>query len=291
MRYEFVLAEKAVYGVEFLCRLLEVSTSGYYEWLAGGETTSARDAQDRQLLDKLRLQHRQHHQNYGSRRHAAELAGVGRHRVRRLMQKAGLYAKQRRRYRITTRSDNNQPVAENLLNRNFRPDGPNRAWVGDLTYLRTQEGWLYLVVVLDLYSRRVVGWSMSERPTRKVVLDAFRMAVQRRGIEPGLIFHSDRGSQYASKEHRQALKACGVLASMSRKANCWDNAVAESFFATLKKELIVEVDGFPRETVRQSVFTYLETYYNKKRRHSTLGYKTPQEFEDQSKNRKERLAA
>lgn len=148
-----------------------------------------------------------------------------------------------------------------------------------------------MVIVLDLYSRRVVGWSMSTAPNRQVVINAFQMAVQRRGIRPGLLFHSDRGCQYASKDHRKKLKAYGVLASMSRRANCWDNAVAESFFATLKKELIVEVDGLPQETVRQSVFIYLETYYNSKRRHSTLGYLTPQEFENQAKTREEQAAA
>ena len=291
MRYGFILAEKANYPVDLMCRLLEVSPSGFYEWVAGRESLTQREAQDLRLVTKLMLQHQIHLRSYGSRRHAAELPGIGRHRTRRLMKKAGLRAKQPRRYRITTKSDHDHPIADNLLNRDFRPSGPNQSWVGDLTYLRTHEGWLYLVVVLDLFSRKVVGWSMSERPTRHVVLNAFRMAVNRRGVTPGLIFHSDRGSQYASKDHRRALKVCGVLSSMSRRANCWDNAVAESFFATLKKELIVEVDNLDRETVRQAVFNYLETYYNKKRRHSTLGYQTPQEYENQSQNRKEHPAA
>ena len=291
MRYEFVLAEKAVYRVETLCRVLEVSASGYYDWLSSRHSKSKRQVKDQELVTKLHLQHKSHYRSYGSRRHAAEFDGVGRHRIRRLMKAAGIQAKQPRRYRVTTDSEHDMPIAENLLNREFRPAEPNRAWVGDLTYLRTREGWLYLVIVLDLYSRRVVGWSMSTAPNRQVVINAFQMAVQRRGIRPGLLFHSDRGCQYASKDHRKKLKAYGVLASMSRRANCWDNAVAESFFATLKKELIVEVDGLPQETVRQSVFIYLETYYNSKRRHSTLGYLTPQEFENQAKTREEQAAA
>lgn len=291
MRYEFILREKAVYPVKSLCRVLEVSPSGYYSWLTNRDGKSKRQNEDQELVAKLQLEHENHYRSYGSRRHAAGLPGVGRHRVRRLMKAAGLCAKQRRRYRLTTDSGHDQPIAENLLNREFHPAGPNQAWAGDLTYLRTREGWLYLVIVLDLYSRQVVGWSMSPAPNRQVVINAFQMAVQRRGIRPGLIFHSDRGCQYASKDYRGALRACGVLASMSRRANCWDNAVAESFFATLKKEVISEVDGLPQETVRQSVFTYLETYYNSKRRHSTLGYLTPQEFENQPKSRKERVAA
>ena len=291
MRYQFVLTEKAFYCVETLCRLMEVSTSGFYEWFASSQIETRREANDRELGQKLEAQHKEHSRNYGSRRHAAELDGVGRRRVSKLMKRHGLQAKQRRRYRLTTDSAHDQPITNNLLNRNFRPDSVNQAWVGDLTYLRTREGWLYLVVVLDLFSRKVVGWSMSERASRKVFVDALKMAVQRRGVRPGLIFHSDRGSQYASKEYRHLLRTCGFVSSMSRKANCWDNAVAESFFATIKKELIVEVDGHAREIVRQAVFTYLETYYNRKRRHSTLGYRTPQEYESQSQNRKEQSAA
>ena len=291
MRYAFILAEKAVFGVELLCRLLEVSVSGFYDWVAAADSRALRAKRREELIRQLVTRHQEHRCRYGSRRHAAEFGSVGRHRVRGLMSEAGVQAKQRRRYRVTTKSDHRRPVAKNLLNRDFRPIAPNQVWAGDLTYLRTREGWLFLVVILDLYSRKVVGWSMSEKPSRGVVNSALKMAIQRRGVKPGLIFHSDRGCQYTSKEHQRLLEACGIVPSMSGKGDCWDNAVAESFFATIKKELIVDVDGQAREIVRQAVFTYLETYYNSKRRYSKLGYRTPEEFEALSKNGKELMAA
>lgn len=282
MKYTFVRAEKAYFPVTVLCRCMGVSVSGYYEWY--DREPSARDQEDNALLAKLAVTHQKHRKRYGSRRHRAELANggfrVGRNRVRRLMAKGELWAKRRKPYKVTTKSDHDLPVAPNHLDRNFQPDGPNQAWVGDLTYIWTAEGWLYLAVVLDLFSRKVVGWSMSARADRKLVMDAIRMALGRRDTTSGLLlFHSDRGCQYASDDFRKLLDGKGITPSMSRRANCWDNAVAESFFATLETELLDDLAGQGREAVSQAVFEYIEGYYNRLRLHSTLGYLTPCAFE------------
>ncbi len=282
MRYAFVRAERANYPVIVLCRCMEVSQSGFYEWLERGP--SLRSREDDALLAKLTEGHKKHRQRYGSRRHRAELAQagtkIGRNRVRRLMGKGGLQAKRRKPYKVTTKSDHDLPVAPNHLNRNFQPAEPDQAWVGDLTYIRTSEGWLYLAIVLDLFSRKVVGWAMSARADRELVMDALRMALGRRSITAGLLlFHSDRGCQYASDDFRKLLKGKRITPSMSRRANCWDNAVAESFFATLETELLDDLVGQGREAVKQAVFEYIEAYYNPVRLHSTLGYLTPCAFE------------
>jgi len=204
---------------------------------------------------------------------------VGRHRVARLMKQNGLQARIRRKYRVTTQSDHRRPVAPDRLQRNFAPHGPNQAWVADITYIATRQGWLYLAVLLDLFSRRVVGWSLRERLSRQLVMEALEMGLARRQPRGVLIHHSDRGSQYASGEFRQQMAAHKILASMSRKGNCWDNAVAESFFGSLKTEL--ETQGiFPtRDRARREIFEYIEIFYNRFRRHSTLGYISPREFE------------
>jgi putative transposase len=195
------------------------------------------------------------------------------------MREDGLRSKTRRKYRVTTDSNHNLPVAENLLERKFEQEAPNRAWTSDITYIWTQEGWLYLAVVLDLFSRKAVGWSMSERITRELVADALKMAVDRRLPEAGLLYHSDRGSQYTSEDFQNLLAAYGMVCSMSRKGNCWDNAVAESFFGTIKKELIFHESYRSREAARKSIFEYIEVWYNRKRRHSSLGYLSPEAFE------------
>jgi len=243
-----------------------------------------RCAQNLELVRRLRIQHTEHKSRYGARRHAAGLTKidrpVSRKRVRRLMRLEGIVAKQRRRFKVTTVSDHDNPVAANLLDRQFNPTRPNQAWVGDITYLPTTEGFLYLAIVMDLFSRRVIGWSISERMTRGLVIDAFKLALGRRGCAPDTLFHSDRGSQYASFDYRKILKTCGITASMSRRANCWDNAVAESFFATLEKELHKDLGPQKRETVRLETIAYIEGYYNRKRLHSTLGYMTPLEREE-----------
>jgi len=195
------------------------------------------------------------------------------------MRKDGLKAKTIRKFKATTNSNHSLPVAENLLNRDFTPAEPNKAWVADITYIWTNEGWLYLAIVIDLFSRAVVGWSMSERMTRTLVMDAFTLAAKQRNPSPGLIHHSDRGSQYASADFQSLLVEHGAICSMSRKGNCWDNAGAESFFALLKRALVYHNQYQPRAHARQSIFDYIERFYNRKRIHSSLGYRTPFEVD------------
>jgi transposase InsO family protein len=221
---------------------------------------------------------------YGSQRILRELRGngvrIGRHRVRRLMHQIGLRARRRRRWVRTTDSRHSHPIAANLLARNFTVDAPNRAWVADITYLPTKTGWLYLAVVIDLFSRAVVGWSMSRRIDGKLTLDALDSALFHRRPEAGLIAHSDRGTQYAATEYQERLQQHGLICSMSRKGDCWDNAVAESFFATLKVELLGDDVFADQATAQKIVFEYIETYYNRRRRHSTLGYVSPAAYEE-----------
>ena len=268
-----------------MCRCLGVSPSGYYEWSQRGPSKTHQANQE--LIRRLRVQHVKHKARYGSRRHRRELKRadinmkVGRNRVRRLMRENGMVAKQRRRFRITTNSAHESPVFPNHLNREFKPAKPNQAWVGDITYIPTSGGFIYLATVMDLFSRRVVGWSISNRITRALVIQAFRLAVGRRRCAPNLLFHSDRGSQYASVDYRKLLKAFGIQGSMSRPANCWDNAVAESFFATLEKELLVDLAGKDATIVGAGVASYIEGYYNRIRLHSAIGYRTPVEAEEQ----------
>jgi transposase InsO family protein len=204
---------------------------------------------------------------------------VGRKRVARLMREQDLKARRKRRFRVTTDSQHDLPVAPNVVARKFEVPAPNTTWVTDITYVWTREGWLYLAAILDLFSRRVVGWSMSEEITRQLALDALKTALLRRQPPRGLIHHSDRGSQYASSDYRRLLKANGIVCSMSRRGNCWDNAVAESFFSTLKLELVYEHDWATRAEARAAIFEYVEIFYNGKRRHSSLGYLSPVDFE------------
>ncbi len=266
-----------------LCKLLNVSESGYYEWCGRGP--SARALEDEVLAEQLEANHAEHKERYGSRRHVAQLQRqghkAGRNRVRRIMRESDLVSRRARLFKVTTKSDHEYAVAPNLLDRNFSPAAPNAAWVCDITFIRTTEGWLYLAVILDLFSRRVVGWSMGERITKRLAISALEMAIKRRETRPGMLVHSDRGSQYASTDHRKALQAVRLECSMSRKANCWDNAVAESFFATLETELLDILKGkWTRNEARAEVFRFLETYYNRDRLHSTLGYRTPVEYEE-----------
>lgn len=285
MTYDFVRAqaEKAEFPVKVLCDTLGVSTSGYYEWL--NREPSQRSKDDAEFVALMTAAHAANRECYGSRRHLVELKEthkkeIGRNRVSRLMRENGIWAKQRRRFVLTTKSDHEKPVAPNELDRNFRPAGPNQAWVGDITYIPTRDGWLYLAVVIDLWSRLVVGWATSERATRQLALNALQMGLDGRAVQPGLLlFHSDRGVQYASDDFVKLLKGRQIKPSMSRRANCWDNAVAESFFATLEKELLVDLVGWGRDDTAQAVFDYIATYYNRRRRHSTLGYQAPAIFE------------
>ncbi len=281
MKFDAIEAEKANYPVALMCRVLEVSRSGYYA--SRGRPESSRTKANRELAAKIHEVYDASRRTYGSPRVYAELRveglEVGRHRVARLMRREGLVARKKRRFRVTTQSNHCEPVARNILARNFDVKEPNRVWAGDITYLPTADGWLYLAILLDLCSRAVVGWAMSEELDAGVALAALRMALERRRPAAGLVHHSDRGVQYASESYRTALAANGLIPSMSRKGNCWDNAPAESFFGTLKVEL-VDDRIFPSRTVaRTEVFEYLEVFYNRTRRHSALGYVSPTEFE------------
>lgn len=264
-----------------MCRNLNVSKAGYYAWR--GRKPSARAEADEALKLRIRAIHLENKERYGSPRIHAELQSLGislgRKRVARLMRVQRLKAKKRRHFRVTTVSSHSYPIAENILARNFKPAHPNRVWVSDITHFATREGWLYLAVVLDLFSRRVVGWSMSTRIDAALVLGALQMAIQARKPQPGLLVHTDRGSQYACREYRAFIQTHGIIPSMSRKGDCWDNAVAESFFATLKVELTTKTLWATRDEARSAVFEYIEIWYNRRRRHSTNGYLSPLEFE------------
>jgi putative transposase len=279
-KYQFVAAHASQYPVVVICRVLGLARSGYYAWHT--RTPSARQQQDARLTTQITTIFTASRRTYGSPRVHAELRATGvrcaRKRVARLMRHAQLVARTRRRHVCTTESRHDQPIAPNRLQRAFSVGAPNRVWVADITYLATREGWLYLAVVLDLFARRVVGWSMQPTLERHLVLAALRHALAGRCPPAGLIHHSDRGSQYASADYRALLASAQLLPSMSRAGDCWDNAAMESFFATLKAELAQTI--FPsRAAARSTVFDYIERFYNRQRRHSTLGYLSPLEAE------------
>lgn len=265
-----------------MCRVLKVSRSGYYAWR--GRPESERDVENRRLVDRIRIVHKKSRKTYGSLRVHSQLVLDGercsRGRVERLMSANGIRAKGRRKFVATTDSKHDLPVAENVLGREFSVAEPDRVWVSDITYIPTDEGWLYLAGVVDLCSRTAVGWSMSEGLERQLVMDALKMAYLRRRPCKGLIHHSDRGSQYASADYRQLLSDYGMQMSMSRKGDCWDNAVMESFFGTLKKELVHHRRYRTREEARREIFDYIEIFYNRQRLHSSLGYLPPAEYEN-----------
>lgn len=280
MRFAFIAAEKAAFTVRLLCRTLQVSRAGY-AWQA--RPPALRTQADARLGLEVAAIHAESRQRYGRQRGHTELRARGhrtsRKRVARLMRARGLAARRRRRFRVTTQSRHPLPIAPNVLARQFDRTVPNRAGVTDITYILTQEGWLYLAVILDLCSRVAVGWAMSERLTDDRTLDARAMALARRRPSPGLLHHSDRGSPYASGNYQAVLQQHGIVGSMSRRGDCWDNAVAESFFATLKVELVHRVTWATRTAARAELFDYLECFDNGQRRHSALGYLTPREFE------------
>lgn len=281
MRFAFIDAEKALFPIDLMCEVLQVSRSGFYAWRR--RPASTRSCVDKRLAVEITSVHVEHKGRYGSPRIQLELRDrgfdIGRRRISRLMRQEDLWWRKTRRFRTTTNSDHAMPLAPNVLDRCFQTSSPDTAWVGDITYIWTDEGWLYLAAILDVFSRRVVGWAMGERITATLALDALRMALSRRQPPCGLVHHSDRGSQYASLGYRAELAANGIVCSMSRKGNCWDNAVAESFFATLKGELVDDAQWATRTEARQEIFEYLEVYYNGKRRHSTLGFISPVAFE------------
>lgn len=284
MKYGCIERHRGEFSVVLMCRVLEVTRSGFYAWRT--REPSARARKDQRLRIEVRVIHRESRGCYGSPRIHQELQArgerVSRKRVARLMQVEGLRAKKKRRFRVTTNSEHAYPVAPNLLERKFAVEevpGPDRVWVADITYVPTREGWLYLAVILDLASRLVVGWSMGETLEAELAIRALEMAQQRRRPGPGLLHHSDRGVQYASNAYRELLEEQKALVSMSRKGNCWDNAVAESFFATLEIELIEDANWETRAQARSAIFDFLEVWYNRQRTHSTLGYRTPAEFD------------
>lgn len=281
MRFSFIAAEKAHYPVEVLCRVLGVSRSGYYAWRK--RRPSPRIQADEQLVERIAHVHQGSRATYGSPRVHAALAGdgvrVSRKRVIRLMREQGLAGRRRRRFRTTTDSTHGRPIAPNVLQRRFDVDRPDLAWAGDVTYLWTDEGWLYLAVLLDLYSRKIVGWAMSDRLDTALCASALDMALKARKPARGLIHHSDRGSTYAAHEYRDMLARGGFVASMSRRRDCWDNAVAESFFSTLKNELIERRPITGRAQTKSAVFDYIEVFYNRQRIHSHCGFKSPAQRE------------
>ncbi len=282
MRFRFIREHADTFSIGRMCQALSVSRSGYYAWL--GRSEPRRFRRNRRLLIDIKAVFRASRQNYGSPRVYAALRAQGIscsvNRVARLMRVEGIRARRRRRFKPrTTDSTHVHPVASNLLARQFRVDGADRVWMADITYIATQEGWLYLAVIIDLYSRFVVGWSMSARVTSQLTIDALTMALQRRRPTPALVHHSDRGSQYASGDYRIVLQKHKIISSMSRKGNCYDHAPVESFFGTLKTELIHHRKYRSRAEAKADIFDYLEVFYNRQRLHSSLGYKSPAAFE------------
>ena len=284
MRYGCIDRRRGRYPVRMMCRLLQVSPSGYYAWRARPE--SARARRDRELMSKIRRIHEASKGVYGSPRIYAELVAegirVGRHKVARLMRLERLRGCPKRRFRVTTQREPAHRVARNLLQQDFTAEAPNQRWAADITYISTAQGWLYLAVVMDLYSRRIVGWSMSRWMSRHLVVDALRMALAARRPEGPLIHHSDRGGQYTSDDFRDELAKHGIACSMSGSANCYDNAVVESFFGLLKRERVSRVRYRTRDEARADLFEYIEVFYNRKRRHGYLGNVSPADFEEQS---------
>jgi transposase InsO family protein len=281
VRFAFIRVEKAIFPLTVLCRVLEVSRSGFYAWLNRGLSKHARE--DAQLFVHVVASHRRSRGTYGSPRVMRDLRAdgvrVGRKRVARIMREKQLHARRKRRFRKTTDSAHADPIAPNLLDRKFSAAAPDRVWVTDVKAIWTGEGWIYLAAMLDLFSRRVVGWAMSENNDTKLARGALDAATARRRPPAGLIHHSDRGSPYASADYRAELDRLGGVASMSRKGDCWDNAVAESFFSTVTHELLDRTSFATRGHAIRVVGEYIDNFYNLERRHSTLGHLSPIEFE------------
>ena len=291
MRYQFIKEEREHFSLSALCRAMQVERSGFYAWRK--RPKSARQIQDETLAERIKAVHHDSRQTYGSPRIFAELKEAGipcsQKRIARLMRLHRISALGPKRFVATTDSDHKMPLAENLLDRAFEAETPNAKWTTDITYLWTGQGWLYLAVVLDLHSRRIVGWAMDQTIDRALVLSALDMAILGRKPGSDLLCHSDRGSQYASGDYQKRLKDAGIVCSMSRRGNCWDNAPTESFFASLKKEMVHRTRFESREQARSAVFWWIEVWYNRKRRHSTLGYLSPEAFE--RKHQQEQEAA
>jgi transposase InsO family protein len=280
MRFRLIEDHRDIWPVRIMCNALSVSPSGFYAWRSRPQ--SPRKIANRELLSDIRRIHADHRGRYGAPRIYAELRAEGqsvsRKRVERMMHQHGIRAHTPRRYRVcTTDSKHSLPVAANLLEQNFVAEKPDQVWLADITYIPTGEGWLYLAVILDLFTRKVVGWAMRDHMRAELTTAALTMALQRRRPAAGLIHHSDRGSQYAAGDYRKILQATAITQSMSRKANCWDNAPMESFFGTLKTELVHPCDYPDRDAARRDLFAYIEGYYNRRRIHSAIGYITPEQ--------------
>lgn len=296
MRFTFIAAHIEEFHVTTMCRVLKVKRAGYYAWV--NRPPSAHAMADAQLAATIKDIHDTSRRTYGSPRVHEELKAQGQSpgekRVARIMQEEGLRAKTPRRFRVTTDSHHAHPIALNVLDRQFAVEpgaAVDRVWIGDITYLTTREGWLYLAVVLDLGSRRVIGWAMRHTLEGALTRDALAMALTGRQPAPGALHHSDQGSQYADRDYQDMLIAHAMDCSMSRVGNCWDNAVAESFFATLKRELADDADWATRDEARTAVFEYIEVWYNQQRRHSSLGYLSPAAFELQQEAMRELTTA
>jgi len=282
MKFAFIEHHRDEFSIVQMCELLAVSSSGFYAWL--GSEPSRREQENRGLTEQIRVLHQRSRQTYGSPRIHADLQEMGqrvsRKRVARLMREAGIQARRKQGYKSTTKRNEAHAVAPNLLVQDFRAEAVNETWLADITYIDTQEGWLYLAAILDVYSRKIVGWSMSTRLQKQLVEDTFKMAVGRRNIPQGLRHHSDQGSQYTSRDFLKLLTQHGIQVSMSGTGNCYDNAMMESFWATLKTECAIAIFE-TRQQARHIIFEYIELWYNRLRRHSALGYLSPEQYEQQ----------
>lgn len=282
MKYKFIEEHRSVFSVEKMCQIFEVSRSAFYDWLKRPESKRKKD--DRKLVKEIKRIHKESYETYGIRRVQAQLNEdgfqCGRNRVARLMRDNAIHSCLRRKYKATTNSNHRYPVAPNLVDQEFTATCPNELWFGDITYIPTDEGWLYLAAIEDTFHKKIVGWSMDKTMTRTLTISALEQAIGRHIPEEGLIFHSDRGVQYAAYDYQTALKENGIIQSMSRKGNCYDNACMESFFSTLKKDLIYRRKFKTRLEAKIAIVEYIETFYNSKRLHSSLGYKSPQKYEE-----------
>jgi transposase InsO family protein len=281
VKYAFIQQHKERYGVQALSNVLQVSRSGYYDWL--GRAPSARAQANHALLEHIRTAHRKHRQAYGALKTWRYLNSVGiicgKHRVARLRKRAGIEAQRKRRFRLIVEHHKTPKAAPDLLQRQFKTEAPNQAWVGDMTFIRTRQGWLHLVVLLDLFSRKVVGWSMGDRATTALHQSALSMAIMQRRPEPGLVHHTDRGTVYSAPSYREHLAQAGMRPSMNGRKTAYDNAVAESFFSNLKNEWVHHHDFMSRDEAKLAIFDYIECFYNRNRIHQSLGYRTPDEVE------------
>lgn len=280
MKYAFIEAHQGEYPIRLMCRVLKIARSGYYKWLT--EPASQRERVNAALTEAIQAVHAASRQTYGSPRVYRDLKAqgiaCGRHRVARLMRRAGIVGRRRKHSKVTTTSDHDHPIAPNVVQQDFTADRPDATWLTDITYVATREGWLYLAVVLDVFSRMIVGWALGTSLDQSLVLRALRMALVHRCPPPGLVHHSDRGSQYTARAYQRVLKAHRITVSMSGTGNCYDNAMMESFFATLKAECATDLYA-TRAEAKHDIIDYIEVWYNRQRRHSSLDYVSPAAFE------------